>query len=196
MLYNFESYIMKKLLVIFGLFLSMNCAQAVQQTVDVSGLTQAQIAQITADVESKKASPVQTAVAVREEVNAWGEMGANVGKAIIAAAKELGMAANEFASTSLGKFVIGVIIFKLAGSAILHILIGSMVIVISLTLGWKLMKYSESNIEYDYKPVLWGLYNKRVIIKHTAHDIGHHNAWPHIIMAGGFIGGVIIMLTF
>ena len=83
MLYNFESYIMKKLLVIFGLFLSMNCAQAVQQTVDVSGLTQAQIAQITADVESKKASPVQTAVAVREEVNAWGEMGANVGKAII-----------------------------------------------------------------------------------------------------------------
>jgi hypothetical protein len=187
---------MKKLLVIFGLFLSMNCAQALQQTVDVSGLTQAQIAQIAADVESKKASPVKTAVAVREEVNAWGEMGANVGKAIIGAAKELGMTANDFASTNLGKFVIAVIIFKVAGGVVLHIFVGGMVVIISLTLGWKLMKYNNTETTYDYKPVLWGLYNKRVITKEQFSHLDNHNAWPHIIMACGFIVGVVIMLTF
>jgi hypothetical protein len=99
------------------------------RSLDVSRLTAEQKAQLLAHVsklqESKSANMSET---VRTEAEKWGELGANTGKAVVAAAKEVGVAANDFAQTPLGKVVTVIVVYKMIGQDALGIVIGLLVL--------------------------------------------------------------------
>lgn len=73
---------------------------------DTSGLTEQQKAELAVQVaklKTEKLQPENISEKVRTEAQAWGDLGANMGKALVGGAKEIGVAANEFAETPSAK---------------------------------------------------------------------------------------------
>lgn len=93
-------------------------------------LTQAQTAQLQAeaakmaaanaansDSQSHVSAPTDTAKRVEE----WVNIGTAIGSGLAASAKQLGIAANQFATTPVGKITIFLIAWHFLGNTILHI---------------------------------------------------------------------------
>lgn len=163
---------MKKL--IAAVLLATTTLMAASQTIDTSGLTEQQIQEIAAKAAELKAKNPEGAVAaaqdvskaIRTEAGAWGELGVNMGKAMVGAAKEVGVAANEFAATDFGKIVTFMVVYKYIGEEVLSIIFGSGVMIIGTILSiWLARSLVWYSVKYEYRPVLWGLYNKKVPIE-------------------------------
>lgn len=79
---------------------------------------------------------VETVAAVTpERLNEWAEKGKGIGMAIGSAAKELGIAANDFLKTDAGKMTMGIILWKMLGHDVTHF-IGGFVFFFSLASIW------------------------------------------------------------
>lgn len=99
----------------------------------------------------------------------WTELGTNVGVAMVAAAKELGIAAAQFAETPLGKVTTAVIVYKIVGKDVASNLkdfarfVFSVIIffvgVAMLPAIYRMCAYKQ--IKYEYYPVFWGMFQRR-----------------------------------
>lgn len=157
--------------------------------VDVSQLTPAQVAEIQAKVaEMNPSTAVKISSELRQETSKWAEMGAGVATAMVAASKELGMAANDFVSTPLGKGVAIIIAYKVVGRDVLGVLIGVPVLVFSYGLAMWVVTTRRwyDGTEYVQKPVLWGLYQKSYVSKINMDSNTFGSTW--------FIATVTILL--
>lgn len=159
---------MKKIFAImFSFFMLTSAFAAKQSTVDVSALTAEQISQINKQVSDMKESPTNVSSAVRQEAEAWGTLGANMGKAMVGAAKEVGVAANEFANTNLGQVVVGIVAYKVIGRDFLGIIFGSIVLIFGYSLAvWVFSTHRWSNVKYEYEPILWGMFQRKKVIEY------------------------------
>jgi hypothetical protein len=162
---------MKTMIAILMLMVS-TVSFAGERYIDASGLTEQQKAEIALQVAKLKdqTQPVDEAknisATVREEAEAWGTMGSNMGKAIVAAAREVGVAANDFARTDLGKVTVAVVVYKLIGRDVLGVIVGTSILFTTFSLAIYLMVWFRFGAKktYEYKPKFWGLYNKRYLI--------------------------------
>lgn len=86
-----------------------------------------------------------------DDVQKWVDLGSNIGAGLAASARELGMAASEFSTTTPGKVVVGIIVWKTLGSSIAKILAGLIVIFFGFTyIMYTYIKQASScEIEYD-----------------------------------------------
>lgn len=104
------------------------------------------------------------------DVSAWGAVAKDVAHAVGIAAKELGVATNDFLNSPAGLLVAFLIIFKVMGSYLAYVFIS---IPFSLVLIWVWVKLNKTmtikKIDYDYKPALFGLFQRKVI---TSVDYG------------------------
>lgn len=96
---------------------------------DLPEATKLEIAKTIAAAKAaqKQALPgvVETVAAVTpERLNEWAEKGKGIGMAIGSAAKELGIAANDFLKTDAGKMTMGIILWKMLGHDITHFMGG------------------------------------------------------------------------
>lgn len=137
--------------------------------VDISGLSEEDKQKIAAQIEASKKvekTPENISTTARKEAQAWGELGANMGKALVGGAKEIGMAANDFASTPLGKVTVAIVTYKLIGRDIIKFFIGTAILIVGYTVGIKLLFKFKHATNFEYHPRLWGLYNKKVVTKY------------------------------
>ena len=155
-----------------ALVLSMTCftASAVQNTADLTNLTPAQAAEIQKQIAEMEKNPTNVSQNVRKEAEAWGELGANMGKAMIGAAKEFGVAANDFAGTGLGKITVAIVAYKIIGQDLLQIFAGILVLVFGNIISMYCMTHLAWKKTYEVKPILGGLINKRYLIERTEHS--------------------------
>lgn len=184
---------MKKL--ILGLLFAV--ASTFAGAVDTSGLTPAQLKEIEFSVNRLKTensgNPANTSANIRKEVSAWAEIGTNVGQAMVAAAKELGVAATSFAETPLGKITVAIVVFNLIGSSLAKIVIAFTCLAIGIGIFFVARKMAQKReIDYTYttQPVLFGLFNRTYVATTRANgcDSGYGVA--------GFIGLAISCLIF
>lgn len=176
---------MKKFLMIAAMAFASLTATA--QTVDTSGLTQQQIQELAAKAAEMK-QPTNISAAVRQEAEAWGELGANMGKAVVGAAREVGVAANEFAQTPLGKVVVFLTIYKIAGNDLLGVVFGSITLLVGTILAiWVAKTKAFYTRECESKQVLWGMFNRNIITKVTVDD--------KVAFAKMFGAAVLLILT-
>lgn len=109
---------------------SLAIASAKDITLDVSGLSESQIAQIQSDALARKARGLQETGAVLnnapsvDRISEYAKLGKDLGVGLASTAKELGVAANEFAQTPLGHVAMLLIIYKVIGSSIIHLICG------------------------------------------------------------------------
>ena len=91
-----------------------------------------------------------------------------IGSGIGAAARELGIAVNEFSQTTPGRVAMLILIWKYMGDAILGVMVAIPVLVLGMWVGWKMEhrgRQRNYTREYVYVPVLWGLFNRRKLAK-------------------------------
>ena len=139
---------MKRIILSFALILFTLPALAVtigNADIDLGGLTQEQRAQLLIGIERTKEqndAPSGSAASsekLRTEVQAWADMGKGVGTMMVSAAKEVGMAAEEFSHTDIGKLTIAIGVIKLMKDEIALLWssgIGFVFLIISLITWW------------------------------------------------------------
>lgn len=152
------------------------------ETIDVRKLTPEQKAQLMSQTVDMQKQAVETQIAqkpvnvsqtVRTEATAWGELGTNMGKAAVATAKEVGMAANEFVNTPLGKITMGIVIFKVMGAEVMSFVTGGFILVFFLSFAaYFILRKDHKSAKYENVPVLFGLFTRRVVIETGPEDEG------------------------
>lgn len=83
----------------------------------------ADIAKQVADAASVKITDTSVGTVLQdpEKLEKWVKFGASIGQGIGGAAKEIGMATNEFVNTPVGKLAVGLIVWKVMGHEVTHI---------------------------------------------------------------------------
>lgn len=172
-MHPFKKHLLLAVLVLSTSFPVMAAAVNVSakdiESIDVSKLTDEQKAQLMSQaVKLQNEQPAIDAAnmseTVRTEASKWADLGSNVGKAAVSAAKELGVAANDFVQTPLGKVTMGIVIFKVIGNALIHLVLGGFLILFFLTVGvWLCARKKYSTAEYETVPRVFGNGTKRVI---------------------------------
>jgi hypothetical protein len=186
---------MRSIFIIPILLMLSVCLFGGEAPIDVSNLTPEQIQQVKGLRDTFQNKP--TAVQIREEAAEWGKLGASLGQAMVGAAKELGVAAADFARTPLGMLVIVVIMLKLIGGPIIGICLGMLLIY----LGHRYNRYVQDHVlrtpTYEVKPVLWGLFNRRYVVKFTESNRsdGDIREWALAFRILGTIAGMILAVV-
>lgn len=185
---------MIRILVLLCLLLPF-AASAEAPRLDASGLSAAQVEEIQKTIAAAKHQ--NTATVIREEASEWATLGVGVGKALVAVAKELGIAAADFAQTPLGKAVLVVLFLKMFGGVILGGLAGLFIMGMSTYIWWYITKRILTMPKYEVKPVLWGLWQKRIRIGVVDTDKSYNSRfsdwewWAMAILVIGNLGGAI-----
>ncbi len=102
-------------------------------TVNTKGLSDAQRAELQLQAERMKAQvPGETIQNARE----WVDLGTALGQALGGSARELGIATNEFAMTPVGKVATVLIVWKIMGRDIVHLVMGPLLMLCLLPAWW------------------------------------------------------------
>lgn len=111
-------------------------------------LTESQKAQIIQQIE--QTSSQSQNIATVEQVEKWVDIGTKIGKGLAGAAKELGVAANDFAKTPVGILTMSLIVWNSMGSMLLHFIGGIFIWLIGfLILFWLIRRSQDLVIIYD-----------------------------------------------
>lgn len=106
-----------------------------------------QAAKMVAD-NASGASDVSSAKRVKE----WVDIGTAIGSGLASTAHELGIAANDFVKTPVGKLTAAIIVWHFMGSSIIHIVFGTMWLLIIGSIWFDLYRrtaFKISKIDYE-----------------------------------------------
>jgi hypothetical protein len=110
-----------------------------------------------------------------EKVKEWSELGQSVGVALVATAKELGIAVDDFSKTGIGKVTIAVIVWKIMGKEVVRTVIS---IIYLITGVW-----------------LWNHYFRKLcVIKSVTYENGKKSRVEHFNPSDSMDGFRFIML--
>ena len=145
---------MKYIIAVLAILFSFNAFAAIQSDdLNAAGfnkLSEAQKAKIVQDVQQTVQQDPNTTA---EKVDQWVKIGTDIGQGLAGAAKELGVQANQFATTPVGKMTAFLIVYHFMGSDVLHMvfhIIGGMLIwVIGFSAVYNLMRQTQRTT-YEY----------------------------------------------
>ena len=156
---------MKQLFVALMMVVMSSMAFAGERvSIDTSKLTAEQQAQLNKMITQAAPAPDHELDMLEKDAR----FGQIIGSGIGAAAKELGIAVNEFSQTTPGRVAMLILVWKYMGDAILGVMVGIPVLVLGMWVGWKMVhrgRQRNYTREYVYVPVLWGLFNRRKLAK-------------------------------
>ena len=156
---------MKQLFVALMMVVMSSMAFAGERvSIDTSKLTAEQQAQLNKMITQAAPAPDHE-LDMLEKAARFGQI---IGSGIGAAARELGIAVNEFSQTTPGRVAMLILVWKYMGDAILGVMVGIPVLVLGMWVGWKMVhrgRQRNYTREYVYVPVLWGLFNRRKLAK-------------------------------
>lgn len=160
------------------------CADIAEATRDKSSMEVDTILKACRKAEADKPF---IAIPDAEDANSWADAAKGFGEALGIAAKELGIAANDFLNSPAGWLLAFILLFNYAGGAV----VGVPMTLFILLFWWNTMKrVMRDRVEYTYVPVLWGLFSIRRVSSLTSSDSGYWGPWAIL----SSIGLLIIML--
>lgn len=111
-----------------------------------------QVAAAKAKAVTDKAVPAEAlaAQATPQKVGEWLEVGTKIGQMFGGAAKEVGLAVNDFVKTPVGQWTMAIIIWKYMGGVIIHVTAGLVLLVLGSIFAWLIYRAGRSlEVEYD-----------------------------------------------
>lgn len=165
-----------------------------------TGLSLSQEDRIKAIMNEGKAQVQQE---VTSEAQEWSKWGRNMGSAIVGVAQQMGLAVEQFSKTDVGKITIIAMVIKFMGPEMVDMATKlAMLVMIPLftLLGLyaitRLRKsFLLSSTEYEIRPVLWGLYTKRIVTKQKYdRSINDHEAFITLAI-GAVYGGCLVAMV-
>lgn len=128
---------MKKFFAIVALMFSFNAfAGLTSDSVANAGfskLSEAQKAEVIKQVADASSRVNSASVPSEERVEKWVKIGSQVGQGLAGAAKELGVAVNDFSKTPVGQLTMVLIVWHMIGSVIVHIFGGLLIMTLGLS---------------------------------------------------------------
>jgi hypothetical protein len=169
-------------------------AMASSTVVDTKGLTEAQVAELKAIAAKKVAETAAQAAAPQasnEKITAgvtlaatWGTQAAaaaeGFAKALGIAARELNVTINDFLRSPAGMLTAALIIWKMAGAALMHAFFGFVILTVGLIMVRiiykRLFTKGYEQVQYSY---LWGAFSgtKMVRIPKSFQDLRNDGEW-------------------
>lgn len=126
-------------------------------------------------------------------MNSWVDVGKNIGLAFGGAAKELGLAVNEFIHSPIGVLAVVLIVWNFIGGAILHILAGLVILLFAVWfVRWHYDVTTNKIIVYD--PITKNIFGNRVVT--GIQRDGVDGDWAGIYVAIYFITGAVSIILF
>ena len=127
---------MKKFIAIVALMFSFNAVAALTTdsvaNAGFSKLTEAQKAEVIKQIADASSKNKDVVVPSEEKVEKWVKIGSQVGQGLAGAAKELGVAVNDFAKTPVGQLTMALIVWHMMGGVIVHVVGGILIMVVGL----------------------------------------------------------------
>lgn len=164
--------------------------------VSLEGLTADQVKAVQTQIDQAKRQHKPELTAMDTAV----ELGRIIGSGLVATARELGIAANDFAKSDLGKVVMYILIWKYLGHDLLGVAVGVPLLISAVFIGLRLIRTAswESTIrEYATTPVLWGLFTVKRLIKNERvkrENLSDADNWQiaagYITMVAGVVVGM------
>ena len=120
-----------------------------------------------------EASISEKSEATRKEVSEWADMLSGV---VVGTAQKVGFAVNEFVRTPVGLVVTGVIVYKAIGKDAIRFFLSSMIWVMTCIVSVLFFRHRprriKTNVQYDNFPMLFGLWNRRVVKSYDTREVG------------------------
>lgn len=127
---------MKKFIAIVALMFSFNAVAALTtdsvSNAGFSRLSETEKAEIIKQIADKASDKTSVTAPSEEKVEKWVKIGSQVGQGLAGAAKELGVAVNDFAKTPVGQLTMMLIVWHMVGGVIVHIFGGILIMVVGL----------------------------------------------------------------
>lgn len=168
-----------------------------------SSLTETQKADIISQVakanESNATTSVSIAAAVSnpQKVSEWVDVGTKIGQGLGGAAKELGVAVNDFVKTPVGMAVMSVFIWKFMGAVIMHAVGAFMVIVVGFTTLYYFVARRGGGVTVTYDPERKDVFGRALLVSKVRPPITGDDAWGAILCgAVVLIAALITMFTY
>ena len=113
-------------------------------------LSEQQKAELIKQVTAQAANDAHVAVSTPQKVGEWVDLGTKIGQMMGGAAKELGVQVNEFAKTPVGQWTLALIVWKFAGSAIVHVVGGLLIMIVGFSfILFIARRYTRGSVVYD-----------------------------------------------
>lgn len=143
---------MKRMFV--GLILMLVSAVAIAQmgtnTVSHAGwdkLPETEKAKILKHITDVAATPAAKAATTAENVDKWVDTGERIGRMFQGAAKEIGVAVNDFVKTPVGMMTMGVIVWKYMGRDLLQVAVAGAFFITGLLIIWFVFRRSVGTVK-------------------------------------------------
>ena len=99
----------------------------------LSEAEKAEVIKMVADKASSKDSSVPVALA-EDRVEKWVKIGSNIGQGLAGAAKEVGVAVNDFSQTPVGQLTMLLIVWHMIGAQLIHVFGGIMIWIVGIAI--------------------------------------------------------------
>lgn len=192
---------MRKLLVSAVIGFVLSSGVAIAQDFDTRGLSEEQKAQLAlqaAQMKKQNSNPTPSLSENLnpEKLNQWVDLGKNIGLAVAATAKELGVASDEFLKSNTGKITVALIVWHVMGKDIVGVVGGTIAwIVLANIILWSFRYFHMT------KKVVTKLEDKQVNVQYVpryefkSSEAKAGSVWAHgIAFLGVTIACAIIIL--
>jgi hypothetical protein len=159
---------------------------AMSATTELTMEQQKQIQSIIQQTQQKTIEP--------EDIEKWANLGSKIGVGLASTAKELGVAATEFATTTTGRIVTFVILWQFLGNAIVHIITGLTMWFFGIPLIWYVMSKSV-HVDSEYNTNKTNIFGNHPLQNQTRHSMDGDQMIVAMVISVvvGFAGMVVLL---
>lgn len=193
---------MKKLFALFFALVIPLYAMAVSpDELQLSKLTKEQQATLLVQAAQmqKDNTASGTSTSTREVVKEWATLGADFGHGLASTAHELGIEANAFVNTPVGRLTAAIIVWKLMGGALIHIFGGTLFAVIFFTVWLRLYRKQcvIKEVTYGAGGHFGGLFAEKKVVHYTSGEVSDNTVGTYLfILAVGTVISLVWIFTY
>ena len=194
---------MKKLFAIaLMLFSAVSFAGNTADAVNSAGFSKlseaekAEVIKMVADKAATKEAGMIPQLASEDKVEKWVKIGSNIGQGLAGAAKEVGVAVNDFAKTPVGQLTMMLIVWHMIGAQLIHVFGGIMIWIVGIAIIRHMVARAYPS-KITYSKEVKNIFGNYVIEKSEPIAIDDDNAAGWLFAYGiVLIAGLIAIFTF
>lgn len=191
---------MKKLFAIaLMLFSAASFAGNTSDAVNSAGfskLSEAEKAEVIKMVADKASQKDVLPTMTEDKVEKWVKIGSNIGQGLAGAAKEVGVAVNDFANTPVGQLTMMLIVWHMIGAQLIHVFGGIMIWIVGIAIIRHMVARAYPS-KITYSKEVKNIFGNYVVEKSEPIAIDDGNAAGWLFAYGiVLIAGLIAIFTF
>ena len=161
----------------------------------LSEAEKAEVIKMVADKAASKDASVPAAL-TEDKVEKWVKIGSNIGQGLAGAAKEVGVAVNDFSQTPVGQLTMLLIVWHMIGAQLIHVLGGILIWIVGIAIIRHMVARAYPS-KITYSKEVKNIFGNYVVEKVEPMAISDDNAAGWLFAYGiVLIAGLIAIFTF